>query len=103
MIQVTDKYAINILPECYAVATFRGIAKKDGKGYKEGDRIYVSNWHYPTLEDALIKISTLIEKDVADGSCIEIQQLIDRIVRVHFEMREYIKEACRQYAYRDDN
>lgn len=102
MIQVTSKYVINVLPECYAVAVFRGIAKKDGHGYKEGDRMYVSNWYYGSLEDALIKISTLIEKDVADGSYIEIQQLIDRIVRLHFEMREYIKEACRQYAYRDD-
>jgi len=103
VIQVTDKYAINVLPECYAVCTFRGIAKKDGKGLKEGDRMYVSNWYYGSLEDALIKISTLIEKDVADGSYIEIQQLIDRIVKLHFETREYIKEACRQYAYRDDN
>lgn len=101
MIQVTSKYAINVLPECYAVAVFKGIAKKDGHGCKEGDRMYVSNWYYGSLEDALIKISTLIEKDVADGSYIEIQQLIDRIVRLHFEMQEYIKEACRNYAYRD--
>lgn len=102
MIQVTDKYAINILPDCYAVATFRGIAKKDGKGYKEGDRIYVSNWYYGSLDGALIKILTLCEKDAAEASCIQIQALIDRIERLHFEMREYIKEACRNYAYRDD-
>ena len=99
MIQVTSKYAINVLPECYAVCTFQGIAKKDSKGLKEGDRIYVGKWYYGTLEDALIKISALVEKDVADGSCIQIQQLIDRIVRAHFEMREYIKEAVKQYEH----
>ena len=99
MIEVTDKYAINVLPECYAVCTFRGIAKKDGKGLKEGDRIYVGNWYYDTLEDALIKISTLLEKDLADDSCIRIEALIDRIVKLHFEMREYIKRAVSEYEH----
>ena len=99
MIEVTDKYAINVLPECYAVCTFRGIAKKDDKGLKEGDRIYVGNWYYASLEDALIKISTLLERDLAEGSNIQIQAFIDRIVRLHFEMREYIKKAVSEYEH----
>lgn len=98
MIQVTEKYAISILPECYSVCVFRGIAKKDGKGYKEGERIYVGNWYYPTLEGALIKISSLIEKDNADR-LLTLNSAIERIERIHLETREYIKEAVKEYAH----
>ena len=97
MIQVTDKYAISILPECYAVAVFRGIAKKDGKGYKEGERIYVGNWYYPSLEGALLKISSLIEKDNADG-CRTLISAVESIKQTHAETRKLIRTVVEQYA-----
>lgn len=99
MIQVTDKYAINVLPECYAVCVFQGIAKTESRGRKKGDKIYVGNWYYGSLEDALIKISTLIEKDVASDCQTQIEALIARIERLHLETREYIKEAVKEYAH----
>lgn len=102
MIQVTDKYAISIMPECYSVCVFRGIAKKDSKGYKEGERIYVGNWYYPTLEDALIKISSLIEKDNADG-LLTLNSAIERIEQTHAETRKLIRMVVEQYANRINN
>lgn len=102
MIQVTDKYAINILPECYAVAVFRGIAKKDGKGYKAGERIYVNNWYYPGLEGALIKISNLIEKDGADRLP-TLETAIESITQTHAETRKLIRMVVGQYAHGINN
>ena len=94
VIQVTDKYAINTMPECYAVAVKVSKPDKEAK--------YVGRYFYGSFEEALIKISTLIEKDALQGS-ITLQQAVDRVSALHLEMREYIKEACRNYAYRDDN
>ena len=102
MIKVTDKYGINIMPECYAVAVYKYTAKQDGKKVKAGERIYENEYFYGDLEGALKKVSSLIEKDGLPQFS-PLISAIERIERVHMEMREYIKEACRQYAYRDDN
>lgn len=102
MIQVTDKYAINVMPECYAVGIYKYTAKSDSKKIKAGDRIYDYRYFYGNLEGALKKISTLIEMDGLPQFS-PLISAIERIERVHMETREYIKEACRQYAYRDDN
>lgn len=69
---------------------------------KAGDRIYDYRYFYADLEGALKKISRLIEKDGLPQFSPLISS-IERVERVHLEMQEYIKEACRNYAYRDDN
>lgn len=102
MIQVTDKYAINVMPECYAVGIYRYTAKSDSKKVKTGDRVYDYRYFYGDLEGALKKISRLIEKDGLPQFS-PLISAIERVERVHLEMQEYIKEACRNYAYRDDN
>lgn len=102
MIQVTDKYAINVLPDCYAVAVYKYTAKQDSERVKAGERIYGNEYFYGDLEGALKKISSLIEKDGLPQFS-PLISAIERVERIHLETREYIKEACRNYAYRDDN
>lgn len=94
MIQVTDKYSIKVMPDCYAVAV------RTSNGEKGPNYDY--RYFYADLEGALKKISRLIEKDGLPQFSPLISS-IERVERVHLEMQEYIKEACRNYAYRDDN
>ena len=98
MIQVTDKYAINVTPECYAVAVYKYTAKQDSKKIKAGERIYENEYFYGDLEGALKKISSLIEKDGLPQFS-PLISAIERVERIHLETREYIKRAVSEYEH----
>ena len=71
MIRVTEKYGIDIMPECYAVTI---IFKSETE--KSGSR---NMWFYATFEEALIKISRLIEKD----RLVDVKHLDEAIKALH--------------------
>ena len=84
MIRVTEKYGINILPDCYAVAVIYNSENDKGKA---GNR-----WFYPSFEEALIKISKMTEKSLLP-SITDLDGAIRTIIEVHDNTKEMIMAA----------
>ena len=55
MIQITERYAINVLSDCYGVGV--------NSGKKTNEKKYPSRWFYADLESAMKKISMLLENE----------------------------------------
>lgn len=85
MIQVTDKYGINIYPDCYSVLAPTYYDKKTGKPNLE------SRWYYSTFHEALKKITLLEERD-ALRDCTDLKTALQTIEATRKEMERYIRK-----------
>ena len=88
MIQVTEKYCINVCPECYAVGVKSGTDKRNGR------EVYQYLYFYATLEGALIKISSMIEKSNLKA-CEELREAVKIIAEVHKDTDNIIRQAVK--------